>query len=296
MTQTDCPFEYRIESVHQWANAKKILESLPAKWVFRGQPNSAHLLKTSLDRASKNHHPLVAEFYMFQSFRRRAHHYLPMNLLPRRRIDWLALMQHHGAPTRLLDWTRSPYIAAYFAVERGDTDWSIWAIDSEWCKERGCTSILGKITDDSPSEQAKSAALNLPHQTINENDYIESIFRWKADGVFPVEPFWMNQRITLQQGLFLIPGNVGKTFGENLSSYSDHDIQNHVLKIDVAASARIEALSDLEKMNITRASLFPGIDGFAQSLWQKLEVASDLDEFDDVAKRTMWLYGETGID
>src|SRR5216684_3693164 len=44
-------------------------------------------------------------------------------------FHWLALMQHHGAPTRLLDFTWSPYVAAFFALERATSDAAIWAIN-----------------------------------------------------------------------------------------------------------------------------------------------------------------------
>ena len=43
-------------------------------------------------------------------------------------FQWLALMQHHGAPTRLLDFTWSPYVAAFLALERAVDDAAVWAI------------------------------------------------------------------------------------------------------------------------------------------------------------------------
>jgi hypothetical protein len=44
-------------------------------------------------------------------------------------FQWLALMQHHGAPTRLIDFTWSPYVAAFFALERTLTDGVVWAMN-----------------------------------------------------------------------------------------------------------------------------------------------------------------------
>jgi hypothetical protein len=56
-------------------------------------------------------------------------------------LGWLALMRHHGAPSRLLDWTLSPYVAAYFALYEGfkkqsvDLHCAVWAIDIKWLNE-----------------------------------------------------------------------------------------------------------------------------------------------------------------
>jgi len=44
-------------------------------------------------------------------------------------------MQHHGAPTRLLDFTYSFYIAAYFALEESEKDCAIWALNMKWSVE-----------------------------------------------------------------------------------------------------------------------------------------------------------------
>ena len=62
-------------------------------------------------------------------FKRKAHQFLAQPPDPDDDFQWLALMQHHGAPTRLLDFTWSPYVAAFFALERATSDAAVWALN-----------------------------------------------------------------------------------------------------------------------------------------------------------------------
>ena len=71
-----------------------------------GLERACLLADGSLTRAPEHEKGIIREF------RRRAHHYLPDATLLGDSLELLALMQHHGAPTRLLDWTYSLYVAA----------------------------------------------------------------------------------------------------------------------------------------------------------------------------------------
>src|SRR5712692_5755291 len=92
------------------------------KWYFRGGlPDWS--LETSIERAFKDWNlPLRdaarTELLLLRDFKR-AYRLSADNQPPQTddTLGWLALMQHHGAPTRLLDWTYSPFVAAYFAME-----------------------------------------------------------------------------------------------------------------------------------------------------------------------------------
>ena len=113
-------------------------------------------------------------------FRRKAH--LLLTHIPDENdlLEWLALMQHHGAPTRLIDFTWSPYVAAFFALERAVCDSAIWAI---------FPSALPKTMGEMYKE-----FLMKPQRTI-------------AVG----EPMRMNQRLVAQAGTFVMPGTLDET-------------------------------------------------------------------------------------
>ena len=66
---------------------------------------------------------------MLRQFQRRAHHYCKDLPDFDQKLDWLALMQHYGASTRLLDFSHSFYVAAYFAVENATKDSAVWAVN-----------------------------------------------------------------------------------------------------------------------------------------------------------------------
>jgi hypothetical protein len=94
--------------------------------IYRGLKSVDYDLIPRLGREKlKGTQPLKAEQTILRLFREQAYQYVSDHNL--KDWDWLALAQHHGLPTRLMDWTRNPLVAAYFAVEKEhDGDSVIW--------------------------------------------------------------------------------------------------------------------------------------------------------------------------
>jgi len=225
-------------------------------------------LETALERLKVQDLASKAERALLTSFKRRAHHYLGDLPEADDNLEWLALMQHHGAPTRLLDWTRSPYVALFFAFERArePSGYSaLWAINVDWCLQRSRQVV----------EQRVRRNLN-PQDTLGGAAVFNQVFlEATIEFVAPLQPFRMNERLTIQQGLFLCPGSAQAPFMQNLKGLDNNStLRNSLHKLRIPRSLRAEVLKALARMNIGRATLFPGLDGFAQSLGVNVEVAT----------------------
>jgi len=216
------------------------------------------LLESSLERyIPESSARTAAEGTLLREFQRRAHDYIESGKEPTTNRECFALMQHFGAPTRLVDFTRSPYVAALFAFEpTGPQDRAIWAID-----RARCYSNAGDfISRSDPAFDGDKGGWFTGVRATWDLDVGPS--RWPGPIVLPYEPDRLSGRLAVQQGLFVWPNDIERSFMENLSGLDPDGVQKTVL----AGAMRDAALEDLRYMNISRASLFPGLDGFATSL------------------------------
>jgi FRG domain len=196
---------------------------------------------------------------IIREFRRAYHQFSPR--VPDRgaTVEWLALMQHHGAPTRLLDFTYSVYVAAYFAVEEADEDCVVWAVNGPWALQRAAE-ILKRAGKKNTESMFK------PFMDDDEK-LAESLFMTKpyVSVAWPMNSFRLNERLRVQQGVFMIQGDIARPFSDNLKALSPRSTGN-IARIVIPGSLRRQALRNLWSMDISRAALFPGLDGFAKSL------------------------------
>lgn len=160
--------------------------------VYRGVSDSSYQLVPKVGREMPrwNHQSVKeAEKYMLTMFKQRSIPFLKFS--PRNDWEWLALAQHHGLPTRLLDWSRNPLVAAYFSVnDETSTDSAIYVLKSD----------KYPISSD---EESKS-----PFEYLEEMKFI---------------PSHITERIIAQSGLFTIHPDPVKPFSGN-------DIEKIIIK------------------------------------------------------------------
>ncbi len=237
--------------------------------VFRGQASAAWELECSLHRAldarSYEEDADATEYFLLRAFQRGASRSLDRLPDPDDYLAWLSLMQHHGTPTRLLDFSYSFYVALYFAVTGARGDAALWAVDVEQVLRRsGIKRPEGRngIRMEWPVLSNAAANEYLGNKLATP---ITAAEECKDLGVLPVEPFSQHPRMAAQQGLFLMPVNALLPIEENLGGRKSSG-RNDLQKIIIPHALHETILLQLRNMNVTAATLFPGIDGFARSL------------------------------
>jgi hypothetical protein len=239
--------------------------------LFRGQ-RSEWTLQTSLERACLEADGNLAqarirEAATIREFQRRYHHYAihrpPLSHL----LPWLSLMQHHGAPTRLLDWTYSIEVAAYFAVEYGwsepKRDAAIWMMSAVWATRRTAQALLAVGEMD-----AYDYVLTGQKGYEDEEGFASAFMEEEraVPCVCPANPFMLNERLSLQKGVFTCVGDVAMSLEDNLTAMPGTNNPAYLMKLVIRHESLRALLAELYEVNISRATLFPGLDGFAQSL------------------------------
>lgn len=260
--------------VNNWQEFKNLIAEFSNNWAYRGQASGQWILNNAIERTDfiTFHNNIEADFVA--EFQRGASNYLTHDEMPQHLIEWLALMQHHGAPTRLLDLSKSPFIAAYFAFEicipAEDHTVGIWCINVEHLKNKA----IQLLTPEFGKELQESNNL------INEKLFEKLFYGNNKALVFPVEPFRMNRRYSLQQSIFVSTGTSQQPFMEQLKFLGD-DIEKTVVCIQLPSVYKKEALRELQQMNLHRASLFPDLDGYALSLklrYDSMKTPAEIEE------------------
>ncbi|MDB5252112.1 MAG: hypothetical protein JWP27_1281 [Flaviaesturariibacter sp.] len=250
---------YTTVELSSWKEFREFVDDLSDNWIFRGQASSEWGLQNAIERTDFIRLYPGVETDFVAEFQRGARNYLSKDQIPEHLIEWLALMQHHGAPTRLLDFTKSPFIAAYFGYEIAnllpEDKISVWALNLPFIKSSSLARLASHYRD----------AFTTEKKFVDETLFEKVFYDNRCSLIFPVEPFRMNRRYSLQQSIFVSTGNAGEPFMSQLDFLGD-EMEKAVIKIEMPSELQKSVLRALQKMNLNRASLFPDLDGYAGAL------------------------------
>lgn len=223
-------------------------------YAFRGVSDADHTLITSLNRMSRECGQM--EGHMLRNFMKYARRY---TALPDTFWYWLSVAQHHGLPTRLMDWTFSPYVAMHFATaipEYFDRDGAIWCVDYTQTHAL-LPEVLKTKLEAEGSDVFTVEMLSEVTQSLKEFDALA-----EEDFVVFFEPPSIDDRIVNQYALFCVMSNPEALMDVWLESHPEL-----CRKIVIPQEIKWEVRDKLDQANITERVLFPGLDGL--SLWLK---------------------------
>jgi hypothetical protein len=287
-----------------------------ANWVFRGQANAAWGLGTSLQRAFKKRgvvdptYRAHVENSSIGFFKDRSRLHLPTTPDEQDLLGWLALMQHYGAPTRLQDWTLSPFVAAYFAYrEEQEADAVLWAIQAYYCRRAVAPGVVVALPWDhlgvfeqvyvdpaTGDEHAVVESLTMT-QSEKENETLREAIRKGGGWPLPMLPFNVDARMTAQQSAFLVateidfpvdaladkskwppqvePDGFAADLAKRVAITPLEESYQLIKRIRLPRAWQDQALRSLRRMGITDDTMFPGTDGAGRATARQI-IAGDL--------------------
>lgn len=225
-----------------------------AQIAYRGLNDAASELTTSLMRLGDGYVRL--ERHLLRNFRKYAHRDAVQYDST---WNWLTLAQHHGLPTRMLDWTFSPYVAMHFATADADRfgcDGAIWAVD------------YVKVHQTLPAalrrEQEKEGAdLFTVEMLEHVAPSIEALAQISSEPfILFMEPPSIDDRVANQYALLAVPSRADVRVDLWLADRPDFYV-----KYIIPAELKWEIRDKLDQANVTERVLFPGLDGL--SSWLK---------------------------
>lgn len=231
------------------------LRRFRSPFAFRGLARENHTLSSSLVRLADGREDVRrVELALLRNFRKYAHEEARATDSI---WDWLALGQHRGLPTRLLDWTYSPLVALHFATEDPATftqDGVVWCVNFVEANKRlprRLKRILGQEGSDTFTVEMLSA-----FKSLRDFDALS-----REPFVVFLEPPAIDRRILNQLALFSLMSSPTATLDEWVKDHPDL-----CRRVIVPSTLKWEIRDKLDQANINERVLFPGLDGLSRWL------------------------------
>ena len=233
---------------------KSSLGRFRSAFAFRGMEDASDDLTTTLFRLGGQY--INHEGHLLRNFRKYAHR----DAVPGDSIwNWLALAQHHGLPTRLLDWTFSPLVALHFATQdlaMFDVDGVVWCADYTKTHARLPKSLRLILKE----EQADVFTTEMLGRAADQLWKFDELSEGKPFCVF-LEPPSLDERITNQFALLSLMSDSQTALDDWLEDHPEL-----CRRIIIPAKLKWEIRDKLDQANITEHVLFPGLDGLGRWL------------------------------
>ena len=248
---------------------KPSLGRFRSNFAFRGMTSADDDLATSLRRLGGSF--ISHEGHLLRNFRKYAHG----NAAQGDSVwNWLALAQHHGLPTRLLDWTFSPFVALHFATaqfERFDVDGVVWCVDYVKAHAMLPSPLRDVLTEEQAdvftTEMLDRAAPGLPeldalsgNGAAREGGAGAGGDRGGAFVVF-LDPPSLDERIVNQFALISLMSDPEADMEDWLARHPDL-----YRRLIIPAELKWEVRDKLDQANVTERVLFPGLEGLSRWL------------------------------
>lgn len=219
--------------------------------AFRGQSALSQPLTTSLARMGENfwriESAMLRAFRKYARFQTRGYDNV---------WDWLALAQHHGLPTRMMDWTYSPLVALHFATADNPTeDGVVWRVDFSRTNTL-LPAKLRRLLREDGAEVFTADLLSEAATTLAEFNRIA-----RREFLLFLEPPSLDARIINQFSLFSLMSNPRAQLDEWLAHHP-----SFFQRVVIPAKLKGEVRDLLDQSNMTERVLFPGLDGLSAYL------------------------------
>lgn len=225
-----------------------------SNYVYRGMSSSAFSLETTLMRLGGNLREL--EVHLLRNFKK----YARQDAVQEdNEWNWLAVAQHHGLPSRLLDWTYSPYVALHFATANlslYNHDAVIWCVDFVRAHEHLPAKLKRTLSDES-ANALTAEMLERAAGTLRDLEKLSP----ENFAVF-FEPPSLDERIVNQFALFSFMSSPVARLDHWLAAQDE----SLVRRIIIPKEMKWEVRDKLDQANVTERVLFPGLDGLSRWL------------------------------
>jgi hypothetical protein len=243
-----------IETISSWRELDDAIaeagtsDRAHSSLVFRGLARSSYTNVSSLARLGDAAPRL--ERHLIRNFRKYAHRERPGPTL----WDWLSLAQHHGLPTRLLDWTFSPFVAAHFATATSPgVEAIVWAVDCAAAHEL-LPDVLREALEAEGATVFTTELLAAEAATQDELDHLGG----DEPFVLFFEPPSLDDRIVNQSAVLSVLSDPSAHMDVWLKA---HPEVWHAWRVPPPVKAEIR--DRLDQGNVTERVLMPGLDGLA---------------------------------